>query len=379
MNFDLSEEQQILKDSARTFMAKECPNTYVREMARDERGYTPELWHKMAELGWIGLLIPEEYGGAGMNFLDLSVLLYEMGYGLLPGPYFSTAICGVIPLLQGGSERQKRELLPRIAKGEMVLTLALTEEAGTYRPEGINVRAKKDKGGWVISGTKLFVPYGHVADKIIVAARTGRPGAMGENGISLFLVDSSAIGLRVDILKTIADDKQCEVVLDRVRVEEEECLVGDLNRGWPILKDLLRKAAVAKCAEMSGGAQRVIEMVVTHAKERVQFGRPIGSFQAVQHHCANILTYVDTIRFISFEAAWKISEGLPFEKEASICKAWVSDSYRRLVAIAHQVMGGMGFMEEHDLQLYFKHAKAAELLFGDGDYHRELLAQEMGL
>jgi alkylation response protein AidB-like acyl-CoA dehydrogenase len=378
MNFDLSEEQQILRDSARSFIAKECPSTFVRDMARNDMGYSPDLWNKMAELGWLGLLIPEEYGGSGMSFLDLSVLLYEMGYGLMPGPYFPTAVCGVISLMEGGSDKQKRELLPEIARGKLILTLAWNEEGGTYLPEGINMKAKRGGDGWVLSGTKLFVPYAHIADKIILAARTGRPGPGGEGGISLFIVNRDSTGLKVDLLRTIADDKQCEVILEGVKVNRED-LLGGLNRGWQILINVLKKSAVAKCAEMSGGAQKVMEMVVAHAKERIQFGRPIGSFQAVQHHCANILTYVDTIRFISFEAAWRISTGLPFDKEASMCKAWVSDSYRRLVAISHQVMGGMGFMEEHDLQLYFKHAKASELLFGDGDFHRELLAREMGL
>jgi len=378
MNFDLSEEQQILKDAARGFLSKECPSLFVRKMAEDEKGYTPELWHKMAELGWIGLLFPERYGGCEGNFLDLAVLLSEMGYAGLPGPFFSTAVLGGITLLEAGNETQKKELLPAVAKGERILSFAWVEKNGTYSPEGISLKAELKNGHYVLSGTKLFVPDAHIADTLICAVRTKESQENRKLGISLFLVDRKSPGISVHKLETIAGDKQCEVTFDQVQVPQEN-LLGEPNQGGSVMNKVLQKAAVAKCAEMNGGAQKVIEFVVPHTKERVQFGKPIGTFQAVQHHCANILTYIETSRFITDQAAWRISQGLPFEKEASMCKAWVSDAYRRLVALAHQVMGGIGFMEEHDLQLYFKRAKAAELAFGDADFHREIVAQQMGL
>lgn len=378
MNYDLKEEQQILKDAAHKFLAKECSGIFVREMMESDKGYTDELWHKMAKLGWTGLLFPEKYGGSEGSFLDLAVLLYEMGYVCLPGPFFSTVVLGGFTLLEAGSEDQKKNLFPGIIRGDRILTLAWNEIDGTYTPEGLSFRAELKGDHYVLSGTKLFVPDAHAADTIICAARTEKPGKDSEWGVSLFLVDGKSSGVAAHLLKTIAGDKQCEVTCNNVLVPKEN-LLGDLNQGWRVLKKVLKKAAVAKCAEMCGGAQRVLGMVIPYSKEREQFGRPIGSFQAIQHHCVNLLTYVDTSKFMTYQAAWRISQGLPFEKEASMCKAWVSDSYRRSVALGHQVMGGIGFMEEHDLQLYFKRAKAAELAFGDADFHRKIVAQQMGL
>ncbi len=376
MNYDLNEEQQILKNSAHNFFVKECPSTFVRAMIDDPKGYSPEMWKKMAELGWLGLMFPEQYGGSEGTFADLTVLLFEMGYVCLPSPFFSTVVLGGLTLLGWGNEKQKTQLLTEIANGERIVTLAWTEKSGTFEANGISLKAELKDDQFTLTGTKLFVPNAHIADTMIVAART--KNSQGEDGISLLLVDGKSPGIKTEVLKTFSGDKQCEVNFDKVRVPKEN-LLGELDQGFAILKEVLRKAAVAKCAEMSGGGQKVIELVIPHVKERKQFGHPVGSFQAVQHHCANILTYVDTTRFITYQAAWKIAEGLPYEKDASMCKTWVSDSYRRLVGLGHQVMGGMGFMEEHDLQLYFKQAKTAELALGDGDFHRELVAQQMGL
>jgi len=378
MNFDLNEDQRILRDSAHGFFVKGCPGTFVREMAEDEKGYTRELWRKMAELGWMGILVPEQYGGFEGSFLDLTVLLYEMGYVCLPGPYFSTVVHGGITLLEAGTEAQKSDILPKVASGEEMLTLAWTETGGSYSAQEISLKAELRNGHYVLTGTKLFVLDAHVAGKIICVARTRESTADYEQGVSLFIVNGNTPGLTVQVHSTLAGDKQCEVDFDQVEIPRES-LLGELHRGWPVLKKVLQKASVAKCAQMIGGGQRVIDLAIPYLKEREQFGRPVGSFQAVQHHCANILTFLDTSKFMTFQAAWRISEDLSFEKEASMCKAWVSDSYRQLVALAHQVMGGIGFMEEHDLQLYFKQAKAGELAFGDARFHRELVAQQMGL
>lgn len=379
MNYDLNQEQQMMKDAAHGFLLKECTSMFVRQMMEDEKGYTPELWRKIADLGWMGLLFPEEYGGSGGSFLDLAVLLYEMGYACMPGPFFPTVVLGGLTLLAAGSEKQKKDLLPAIASGDKILTLAWAEKDGTYFPADIAVtRAERKDDHYLINGLKLFVPYAHGVDTLICVARTGPVEKSGDEGVSLFLVDGKSKGVWVQVLKTLAGDKQCEVIFDQVQVPQES-LLGKLNDAGAILKKIQQWASVAKCAEVCGGGQRVIELVIAHAKERVQFGRAIGAFQAIQHHCANILTYLDTCRFMTYQAAWRISQGLPYAKEVSMAKAWVSDSYRRLVALAHQVMGGMGFMEEHDLQLYFKQAKAAELAFGDGDFHREIVAQQMGL
>ena len=378
MEYDLSEDQKILKEAAHKFLAKECSGVFIREMKEDKKGFLPRHWSQMADFGWLGLLFPEQYGGTGGNFEDLSVILYEMGYAGWPGPFLTTAVASGLTILESGTEEQKSRYLADIASGKQIVTLAWNETSGTYRAEGISLKAERRNGHFLLSGTKLFVPYAQVADTIICAVRTNDPIPDPEKGISLLLVDSRAQGISVQDLDTIADDKQCEVIFDQVRVPFENVL-GVPDQGWPVLKSVLLKAAVAKCAEMSGGAQRVIEFVVPHVKERVQFGQPVGSFQAVQHHCANILTYVDTIKYIADQTAWKISQGIPHTMAASMCKAWVSDSYRRLVALAHQVMGGIGFMEEHDLQLYFRQAKASELAYGDADFHRKLVARNMSL
>jgi len=374
MNYDLNEEQNLLKDSARKFLADECPSAFVRQMTGDEKGFTPDIWKKMADLGWLGLPFPEAYGGAGMDFLHLAVLLAEMGYAGLPGPFFSTVVLGGLAVLEAGSEAQKQSILPELCAGNRLLTLAWLEEDGAGTPDGMRLRADARGDHYILSGVKLFVPDARVADTIVCAARTDASGP----GVSLFLVDASNPGITVTPLDTFAGDKQCEVALDRVAVPRSD-LLGKAGEGWPVLERALLLAAVAKCAEMTGGARRVLEMAVGYTKERVQFGRPIGAFQAVQHHCANMLTYADTIQFMTCHAAWRIAAGLAFETEASMCKAWVSDAYRKLVALGHQVMGGIGFMEEHDLHLYFKRAKAAELLFGDADFHRERVARDLGL
>ena len=374
MNFDLNEDQNIIKEAAQKFLSKECDSEFVRAMVEDEKGYTPELWQGMAELGWMGLLVPEEYGGFGGNFVDLMVLLGEMGYSALPGPFFSTVILGGLPLQEAGSDAQKADILPGLASGERIMTLAWIEEDGLFTPDAVKLSAAPKGEGYVLSGTKLFVHDANVADTIICVARTGE----GETDLSLFIVDAMSTGIKITPLITTAGDKQCEVIFDQVTVPKSN-IIGELNQGWPILKRVQRMAAVAKCAEMMGGARKAFELVLPWTKERVQFERPIGSFQAVQHHCANIVTYMDTLTYMTYKASWLIAAGKPFEKEASMCKAYVSDSYRKLVALCHQVLGGVGFMEEHDLGLYFKRAKAAELFFGDADFHREMVAQAMDL
>ena len=377
MDLGFSEEQEMLRKTARDFLQTECPTTLVKEMADDEKGYTPELWAKMAELGWMGLALPEEYDGMGMSFLDLSVLLEEMGRACLPGPFFSTVVLGGFTIIEAGNEEQKKDLLPKIATGEVILAMALTEPSASYDPASVTVQAVADKDDYVINGTKLFVENAHIADYIVCVTRT-KDGSSPEDGITLFLVDGKSPGISTTVLKTIAGDKQCEVIFDNVRVPKKNML-GDLDKGWPVVAKMLEMAAVAKCAEMVGGAQAALDMSVAYAKERIQFGRPIGSFQAIQHHCANMVTDVDGSRFITYQAAWKVSEGLPATMEVSMAKAWVSEAYRRVTQLGHQIHGGIGFCMDHDMPLYFKEAKAAESTFGNADWHREIVAQQLGL
>lgn len=375
MDLSLSEEQEMLKKMARDFLTKECPKTLVKEMAKDEKGYTPELWRKMGELGWMGLVLPEKYGGGGASFLDLCILLEEMGRACLPGPFFSSAVVATYAILEAASEEQKKDLLSRMANGSIIATLALTEPSARWTADGVELKATLDKDGYVLEGTKLFVLDANVADYFIVAART-KKGAKPEDGVSLFLVGAKSPGISVTLLKTIAGDKQCEVAFNRVKVPASG-LLGKKDEGWKYIEKVLEKATVAKCSEMVGGAQQVLEMTVQYAKDRVQFGRPIGSFQAIQHHCANMVTDVDGSRFITYQAAWMLSEALPATKEVAMAKAWVSEAFRRVTALGHQIHGGVGFIEDHDMPLYYKRAKAWELAFGDADFHREVVAKAL--
>lgn len=377
MDLGFSEEQEMLRTTARDFLTNECPAELVKQLAEDEKGYSPEMWKKMAELGWMGLTFPEEYDGMGMTFLDLVVLLEETGRACLPGPYFSTVVLAGYTIMEAASEEQKKELLTKIANGDLIVTLAVTEPSARYEPDAITVKASPDKDDYVINGTKLFVPDANIADYIICVART-KNGTSPEEGLTLFLVDAKSPGISTTLLKTIAGDKQCEVILEDVRVPKEN-IIGELDKGWPVVKKVLEKATVGLCAQMVGGAQKTLDMSVEYAKERVQFGRPIGSFQAIQHYCANMVTDVDGSKYITYEAAWKVSEGLPATMEVSMAKAWVSEAYRRVTLLGHQIHGAIGFCEDHDMPLYFKRAKGSEPTFGDADFHREMVAKQLGL
>jgi len=376
LDLDLSEDQKMLRTMARDFLEKECPKQLVRDMEQDEKGYSSKLWLKMVELGLQGLPFPAGYGGGDGSFLDLVVLLEEMGRACLPGPFLATVVLGGLTILEAGNEEQKKQLLPAVAQGK-IFTLAFTEPDGSYDPASIQTEAPLEGNEYVISGTKIFVPDAHVADHILCVART-RAGSLGSDGLSLFVVDPESPGVAITGLNTIARDKQCEVVFDKVRVPAAN-LVGDLHQAWPIIEKALERAAVAKCAEMVGAAEQVLDMSVAYAKERVQFNVPIGSFQAVQHHCANMRIDIDGMRYLTYEAAWRISEGLPAATEVSMAKAWVSEAISRVTRLGHQIHGGVGYMMDHEMQLYFRRGEAAKAIFGDASFHREMIASELGL
>jgi alkylation response protein AidB-like acyl-CoA dehydrogenase len=372
----LSEEQEILQKSARDFLTEKCPKSLVREMEKDEKGYSPQLWQEVADLGWMGLVFPEKYGGAGMSFLDLAILLEEMGRACFPGPFFSTVILGGLPILDIGSDEQKEKYLPQIASGKAIFALALTEASGKYEAGAIKAKATADKNAYVINGTKLFITDAYVADYFLCIARTDAK-SKGEEGITIFIVDAKSPGISRTVLKTIAMDKQCEVVFTQVKVPRENIL-GKLNQGWGEVQKIIERAAIAKCCEMVGGMQAVLDMTVAYVKERVQFDVPIGVFQAIQHHCVNMLVDVEGSRAVAYEAAWRISTGRQYSSEAAITKAWVSDAYYRVVTLGTQAHGGVAIIEDHDMPLYYRRAKAAELAFGDARFHRKTVARKLG-
>jgi alkylation response protein AidB-like acyl-CoA dehydrogenase len=375
MDFSFTYDQKLIMDAAHEFLEKECPSDLVREMEEDEKGYPPGLWSKMAELGWLGLIFPNKYGGSDGTFQELNILLEEMGRYLAPVPFLPTVVLGGLSILYAGTEEQKNEFLPRIAKGELILTMASTEAPLDYDATGINVRAIRKGNDFLINGTKLFVPYAHVADYVVCVTRTGEEVGK-DRQITLFVVEGKCRGFEYTALRTVACDKQYEVAFKGVEIPKKNML-GKNGEGWGTARKVLECAAVAQCALMVGGAEKVLETAVDYAKKRVQFGHAIGSFQAIQHRIANSMVDLDAAKLATYKAVWKLDQGLPCSQEVSIAKAWVNQAYQRICANAHQVIGGVGVINDHDIQLYSRRAKLAEYLWGDTNYHREKVAEHL--
>jgi len=378
MNFGFSEEQELLRSTARKFFENECPSRAVRELMETPEGMSAALWERLAEQGWLGLIYPEAQGGLGLGFVDLTVLMEEMGRAVLPGPFLSTVLLGGLAILEAGRDAQQKAWLPRVASGGARVTLAWMDPSAVPPPEGIALSAPARGGQFRLSGTALFVPDAHTADAMVVAARTG-PGT-GAEEVTLFLVPCPSPGLSVTLLPTMDQTRKlCEVVFDDVSLGPEAVL-GEVGQGWPPLERVLQRATVALCAEMCGGAQKVLDMTVEYAKIRQAFGRPIGAYQGVKHRAADMLVDVENSKSITYYAAWAMDEGAAEGPLAvSMAKAYVSDAYRRVAAGGIQLHGGIGFTWEHDLHLYFKRAKGSEFTFGDATYHRERVAQLVNL
>ncbi|TRZ93061.1 MAG: acyl-CoA dehydrogenase [Dehalococcoidia bacterium] len=377
MDFNFSEEQEMLRTLARDFLSRECPKTKVRELEKDEKGYDPQMWHNMAKLGWMGLVFPEEYEGINASFMDLVILMEEMGRNILPGPFFSTIAFCALPILEYGTIEQKSRFLPQIARGETIWALALTESSGSYRASEIKLRAKLEGEDYILEGDKFFVSDAHIADYLLVVARTGE-GKGPEDGITLFIVDAKDTGLGMEVIPTIAGDRQCKVSFNKVRVSKNSIL-GDAGQGWHIVDFMLQRAAILKCAEISGACQAVLDMTSTYAKQRVQFDRPIGSFQAIQHKLADMLIDVDGVQYLLYQAAWGINVGSLSQLQISIAKAKASEAYQRICIDGITTHGAIGFSLDHDIGLYYRRVKTAEFAAGGIDFHRENIAAELGL
>lgn len=379
MDFGFSEDQELLRDSARKFLDAECPTTFVRKMMEDDSAHATELWKKAAGLGWMGILIPEEHGGIGGSFLDLVVVLEEMGKSLMPGPFFATVLLGSAAVIVGGSDEQKSTLLPKVSAGELLMTLAQAEKSGRYDAGGISMEATAKGSDFVLSGEKLFVPDAHVADQIVVAARTSQSSSP-EDGITLFLVDAKSPGVEVTQLKTVdMTRRQCHVAFQDVGVAGSQ-VIGEVGKGWPILKRVLGQAMAGLCTEMVGTGQRALDMAVEYAKERVQFGKPIGSFQAVKHKCVDMMVQVENARSLTYYAAWTVDENVDEANQAvPMAKAYCSDMCKTVTSEAIQVHGGIGFTWEHDMHLFYRRGLASEAAFGSAPTHREIVAQTLDL
>lgn len=379
MRFALTEEQTALRKQARRFLSKASGSEQVRAAMASDLGYDPKVWKRVsAELGWPAILIPEAYGGFGFTFSELVPVFEEAGRALFCGPLLGSCVLGAGAFLVAGDEAQKHAYLPAIAAGESLAALAVAEPAGRWDAEGVVATAVADGGDYVLSGLKRFVLDGHIADVVVVAARA--PDSEGPHGISLFAVPGDAPGLSRKRLATM-DQTRClaDVRLDGVRVPAEARL-GDEGEAWPLIEAVLDLGAVALALEQVGGADRCLEEAVEYAMVREQFGRPIGSFQAVKHICADMLLQVESARSAAWYAAWAAANA-PGELHlaAPLAKGYASDAFFHCAGESIQVHGGIGFTWEHDAHLYFKRARSSQSLLGDATVQRELIAQRLGL
>jgi alkylation response protein AidB-like acyl-CoA dehydrogenase len=366
MTFGFTEEQNELRSTAARFLDEKSSSATVRELMETEAGFDEGTWKQMADLGWFGMAIPEEYGGIGFGFVEVTVLMEEMGKKLLPAPYFSSVVLAANAILNAGSEDQKKELLPAIAEGTTRAALAFVEPNGKWELEGIEASVTDGK----LNGDKSYVVDGATATLLVVAAKDG-------NDVNLYVVDPDAEGVTRTALQTLdMTRKQAKITFSNTPAT----LLGTAGSGAAALTKTLDQAAAALSAEMVGGAQQCLDMSTQYAKERYQFGRPIGSFQAIKHKCANMLMEVEMARSAAYYAGWAAAED-PEELSlaASLAKAYCSDAFFHAAAENIQIHGGIGFTWEHDAHLYFRRAKSSEIYLGDATYHRELVAQKLGV
>jgi alkylation response protein AidB-like acyl-CoA dehydrogenase len=374
MDFLFTDEQLELRASVRGFLASKSAEDSVRTLMATEAGYDPAVWMQLShQLGLTGLAVPEEYEGSGFGYVELGIVFEEMGRALLCAPYLSSVALAAETLLRCTDETAKKDLLPGLATGQRIGTLALLEQPGRWDAESVQLRARRkgaNGSGWVLDGGKRHVPDGHIADLIMVGART-------PDGVGLFAVDGGAPGLRRVTVPTL-DQTRKQAHLEFTATPAR--LIGDESDGGRVLRRVLEVAAILLAAEQAGGASRVVELAVEYAGIREQFGRPIGSFQAIKHLCADMLTEAEAARSAAYYGLWALAGDSPdVPLAASLAKVYCSAAYSKIAGDAIQVHGGIGFTWEHPAHLYFKRAKSSEVLFGTPAYHRDLLAARLGL
>jgi alkylation response protein AidB-like acyl-CoA dehydrogenase len=369
MRFSFTEEQDALREAARTFFERKSPQDEVRRLLLSDSGYDESVWDQMAALGLQGLAIPEEFGGADATFTEVAVVLEEAGRVLLPAPYFATVVLAANALLLSGDKAAQERWLPGIASGKLIATVAHTDDSGRWNPAGITVTATRDGDQWLLSGVKRFVVNGLAAGLIVVAARAG-------DGVRLFAVEAGAPGLE----RTAQEAMDLTRRLAAVSLTAVPAVpLGPDGDQWPILERVLQLAAIGLAAEQAGGAQAALDLTVRYARERVQFGKPVGAFQAVKHKAAEMLLDVESARSIAYYAASRAAAGGDdLQIAASLAKSYCSEAYFRTTAACIQLHGGIGFTWEHPAHLYFRRAKSSEIYLGDGNYHRDLLAGRLG-
>ena len=369
-----TEEELMVKNLAREFLEGECPTSLVREMETDDLGYPPDLWRQMADLGWFGLAIPEEYGGQGLPLTYLGLVMEEVGRVLAPVPFHSTVV-PALTIARDGTEEQRQEILPRVSRGDLIMTWALTESDPRIMSQAIHMEATADGEDYVINGTKMFVDNFAAAEKCLVVCRTAPPSD-GNEGISLFLVDTNSPGISYIPLITLAKDKESQVTFDQVRVPRAN-LVGELNQGWPVAERMLDRATALLCTQMVGAARKDAEMAIEYTKNRTAFGRPIGAFQSIQHYCADMIIGVDGGQLLTYEALWRMDQGLPASVEVSQAKAFCNEKCLLAVRTGQVIFGGIGFMMEFDLHLWYRRVCAWTMRLGTTQEHRARVARAL--
>ena len=374
MDLSLTSTQEILRDSARDFLTQECPRSFVKDVDETETGFSPELWQKMSEMGWVGMVFPEQYGGGGSSFMDLAVLSEEMGAACISTPLHSSVVLGGLAILDAGSDLQKQEILPSVAGGQRILAFAQTEPDYGWGPESVNLAATKKNGNFALNGTKLFVPDAQVADQIVVVTRTSS-GASPEQGITLFLVDKNNPGVSTRIVSGWTGDKLNEITFDNAEVPAS-AVIGQVDGGWPTVERVLDRGGIIMCAYIVGGLQRLLEITVEYSKNRIAFGVPIGTFQRVQDHIIVIVNDLESARWTTNEALWKLDDGHA-DAGLSVAMAQVvaSEGYPRSAEAAHHVHAGIGIDKEYGLYLYTKKARTLLSYLGDPVYHRGRVAK----
>ncbi len=375
MDFELTSEQQMLKKSFAEFLSKECPFDMVREIKNSALGYSKKIWKKMAQLGWQGLIHDEQYGGSEGSFLDLFILFEEIGKVLLPSPLLDSAVMSAMLIADTADAKIKKKYLPSLINGKKIATMALLDERGRLSLSAPPALSEKTEGGYAVSGSFILVPYANIADLMLFCAdiKADQPG-----GPTLFMIDAKSDGISLAPMDTITDDKAYSVELDKVFVSAEN-IIGDIGKSTEYVETMLAKATVLKCGEMIGAFKRVLDMAVGYASTRKQFGVPIGKFQAVQHHCADMAVNLQGAQLISYRAADRMSRGIAEASDVAMAKAFCSDTYLSATQVAHQIHGAVGFSEEFDIGLFYKHAKACELCFGHSQIHRLTVADSMRL
>ncbi len=374
MDILLSDDENLIVDSAREFLLGECPPKLVRKIEADPVGYCKDLWSKVAELGWQGMCLPESVGGSDMPLVYMGLVLREVGRAIAPIPLHSTAVAS-LTIARDGSTAQQEKYLPKVVTGNSIMTWAFTERDPRIVADAVQMSATAKGDHFALNGTKLFVDNFCNADHCLVVART-TPGSKGEDGLTLFIVDTKAKGISHTALITIAKDKQSEVNFKDVEIHKDD-VIGPVGGAWPIVEAMLDRGTVLLCAQMVGAARKDIEMAIEYAKCRVAFGQPIGAFQSVQHTCADMQIWVDGGELLTFEALWKIDQGLPASVEVSQAKAFCNEKCEAAVRNSQSIHGGIGFMMEFDLQLWFRRVSAWTMRMGTSFDHRARIAHAL--